>query len=242
MADAHYELPELAELYDVDSGWSEDRGFYLGLAGSEPIDILELGCGTGLIARAMASDGHRVTGIDPARAMLEVGRRAPHGDSVTWVTATAQDFRLDTRFDLIFMTGHAFQVLLDDNDVEAALSNIRRHLAPEGIFAFETRNPALPWERLFEKSDILMTTAGPVPVEWTVLWRRGEYVRLDTRYRLADGDRISESKLRFLSSDRITAFLDGAGLEVRSLFGDWDGSAFAPQTSREIIVLAGNPR
>ncbi|MBX9458825.1 MAG: class I SAM-dependent methyltransferase [Rhizobium sp.] len=241
MADAHYELPELAELYDVDGGWSEDREFYLRLAGTEPIDVLELGCGTGLIARAMARAGHRVTGIDPAQAMLDVGRRASDGDRVTWVPASAQDFQLDKRFDLIFMTGHAFQVLLDDEDITAALANIRRHLAPDGTFAFETRNPALPWEILFDKVDVLLTAAGPVPVEWTVLWRRGEFVRFDTRYRLAGGDRISESTLRFLPHDRVENLLADAGFEIRSVFGDWDRTAFAPETSREIIVVAGNP-
>ena len=92
MADAHYELPELAVLYDVECVWSEDRAFYLNLAGSEAISILEIGCGTGMVARAMAEAGHEVMGIDPAAAMLEVGRKSPFGDRVRWFQGTAQDF------------------------------------------------------------------------------------------------------------------------------------------------------
>lgn len=241
MADAHYELPELAALYDIDSGWSDDRDFYLQLAGTAPIRILEIGCGTGLVARAMARDGHEVTGIDPAAPMLEVGRRSAFGDRIRWIQGTAEDFTAEDRFDLAFMTGHAFQVLLDDDQIRRSLANIRHHLAPAGTFAFETRNPALPWETIFENAQILQTETGPVPVEWRVLWRRGELVRFDTHYKLADGLRVSESTLRFLPPDRLKEFLVEAGLELGAVYGDWDRSAFVPATSREIIVVAKNP-
>ena len=238
MADAHYELPELAVLYDVECVWSEDRAFYLNLAGSEAISILEIGCGTGMVARAMAEAGHEVMGIDPAAAMLEVGRKSPFGDRVRWFQGTAQDFSVEERFDLVFMTGHAFQVLLGDDDIRQSLVNIRRHLVPGGIFAFETRNPALPWEKMFEEAETLETETGPVPVAWRVLWRRDEFVRFDTHYQLPDGERISESTLRFLPLSRLKEFLTEAGFEIQSVCGDWDKSSFHEETSREIIVLA----
>jgi 2-polyprenyl-3-methyl-5-hydroxy-6-metoxy-1,4-benzoquinol methylase len=238
MPDAHYELPELAALYDVDSAWSDDRDFYLKLAGPQPIRVLEIGAGTGLVARAMAKAGHDVTAIDPALAMLDVGRRSPFGERIRWLTGTAQDFAVDERFDLVFMTGHAFQVLLEDDDIRQSLTNIHHHLKPGGVLAFESRNPALPWETIFNGVETLQTPNGPVPVEWRVLWRRGEFVRFDTHYQLLDGERISESTLRFLRFDRLKEFLGDAGLEVESLYGDWDKSPFEPENSREIILLA----
>lgn len=237
MADAHYELPELAALYDIECAWSEDRAFYLKLAGSEPISVLEIGCGPGMVARAMAGAGHSVTGVDPAAAMLEVGRMSAFGDRVRWLKAAARDFSINDHVDLAFMTGHAFQVLLDDDDIRQSLANIRRHLAPGGVFAFETRNPALPWETLFKEADTLETDGGPVPVEWRVLWRRDELVRFDTHYLLPDGERLSESTLRFLPLDRLTEFLTEAGFEIQSLYGDWNKSAFDAKTSHEIILV-----
>jgi SAM-dependent methyltransferase len=238
MPDAHYELPELAVLYDLNSGWSEDRDFYRRLPGSAPKAVLEVGSGTGLISRAMAGDGHEVTAVDPARAMLDVGLGAPDGEKVRWISGYAQDFRLDRHFDIAFMTGHAFQVLLTDEDVHAALVNIWRHLKPGGIFAFETRNPALAWERIFENSDTLQTPQGPVDVEWRVEARRGELIRFHTHYRLPGGERVSESTLRFLPLDRLSEMVTGAGLTIESVYGDWDSSPFIPEQSCEIIVVA----
>lgn len=238
MPDAHYELPELAALYDIDSGWSADRDFYRALPGSVPSAVLELGSGTGLIARAMAGDGHDVTALDPAQAMLDVGRSSPGGDTVRWELGYAQDFQLGRHFDLIFMTGHAFQVLLTDEDVHATLVNVWRHLKPGGIFAFETRNPALPWENLFEKRDTLQTPEGPVDVEWRVDARRGELIRFHTHYDLPRGERVSDTTLRFMPLEPLSAMVAGSGLTIESVYGDWDSAPFVAERSREIIFVA----
>jgi 2-polyprenyl-3-methyl-5-hydroxy-6-metoxy-1,4-benzoquinol methylase len=117
MPDLHYEYPRLAALYDLDNGWSADRDFYVSLAGGEPKRVLDLGCGTGLICDAFAARGHSVTGADPSGAMLDVARSKPNGGKIEWVQAFAQAFRSEKRFDLIIMTGHAFQVLLDEADI-----------------------------------------------------------------------------------------------------------------------------
>ena len=145
LPDEHYVNPELAELYDLDSPWSADRDFYLSQAGPPPQSILDLGCGTGLICNAYAELGHDVTGVDPAPAMLEIARRKPFGVKIDWVMATAQTFRSTKRFDLMIMTGHAFQVLLEDEDVHAAFETIRTHLKPGGKIVFESRNRAVDW-------------------------------------------------------------------------------------------------
>jgi 2-polyprenyl-3-methyl-5-hydroxy-6-metoxy-1,4-benzoquinol methylase len=75
MLDLHYSNQKLADLYDLDSPWSAERDFYLDLAPPSPIDILDLGCGTGSLCNAYAELGHRVTGVDPAQSMLNVAQK-----------------------------------------------------------------------------------------------------------------------------------------------------------------------
>ena len=74
--------------------------------------------------------------------MLGVARARPGAEAVTWVHSDGQSLRLAPRFDLITMTGHAFQALLSDEATVALLAAAARHLKSEGRFAFETRNPA----------------------------------------------------------------------------------------------------
>lgn len=234
--DPHYTDPDMAELYDVDSGWSVDRDYYRGLPDGQAQCILDVGCGTGLIAAAYAQDGHHVTGVDPAQAMLDVARDRPQGDDVNWITGTAQSFDLPDRFDLIIMTGHAFQTLLKDADIVDSFCNIARHLAPKGRFVFESRNPVIDWATLWTHAYDLDTGAGKVPLSRHVNDQAGEFITFTNRFHFAEGAKDSVSTLRFAPLDKLDTLAVQAGLRRAHLAGDWDDSPFQPATSKEMIL------
>jgi SAM-dependent methyltransferase len=238
MPDEHYENPKLAAIYDLFSPWSPDRDFYLSLAGEAPCHVLDLGCGTGLLCDAYAARGHIVTGVDPAPAMLAVARQKPHGSAIEWVQAAAQEYRSERRFDLIIMTGHAFQVLLRDEDVLAALTTMRRHLKPSGRAVFESRNPAIDWAAEWNGAEERSHQGIPIRETTEVLTRAGDRVTFEQRYELPDETLISFSELRFLPKQGIEERLAAAGLRVEALFGDWDRSPFDGSSSHEMIFIA----
>lgn len=237
--DLHYTAPRLARLYDHDCGWGRDSAFYLSLAGPAPQRILDLGCGTGILSNAYAALGHIVTGVDPAPAMLDVARTKPHADRITWVNAAAQSFRSDHRFDLIVMTGHAFQVLLEDTDIAATLAVMRAHLAPGGTIAFETRNPAIDWARRWHGQASTHTLGGQtIRQTYRILAADADRITFETRYRFADATLTSTSTLRFATPDRITTLLQAHDLLLCNLFGDWTTEPFNRDRSEEIIFIA----
>ncbi|MEL6831326.1 MAG: class I SAM-dependent methyltransferase, partial [Pseudomonadota bacterium] len=223
--------------YDLGNPGSVDRDFYLELPGPPPQDILDLGCGTGLLCRALAKQGHRVVGVDPAAAMLSVARRKAHSEAITWTEATSESFQSERRFDLIIMTGHAFQVLLTDNQVTQTLQTMADHLKPDGMVVFETRNPDLDWDSVWAHSYVMQTEQGPVRATRRMTKTNGTpgYLSFAWDYEFSDETVTSESTLRFLNKAQLVAFANIAGLSVSELLGDWDGSQFVPQTSREMI-------
>jgi ubiquinone/menaquinone biosynthesis C-methylase UbiE len=237
MPDEHYENPRLAAVYDLFCPWGADCDFYLSLAGEPPQHVLDLGCGTGLLCDAYAARGHIVTGADPTPAMLAVARRKPHGSAVEWVQAFAQEFRSDTRFDLIIMTGHAFQVLLSDDDVAATLAVMRCHLKPSGRVVFESRNPAIDWAAEWNGTEELSHQGVPIRCTTEVLSRAGDRVTFEQRFQFPDETLVSFSDLRFLPREAIEARLAAAGLLVDALYGDWDRSPFDPASSKEMIFV-----
>lgn len=239
--DRLYRDADLAAFYDLDNGWGLDLDYCAALA-RDSTSVLDLGCGTGQLAACLA-DHRTVFGVDPAESMLEVARWRPGGRDVTWVCGDARTVRLSRKFDLVVLTGHAFQVLLTDDDQSAALATIAAHLAPKGRFIFDSRNPAARAWRDWGPEDSYHLLDHPElgPVE---AWNDAAHdettgiVTYETHYRIVDTGRefSATSKIRFSPRDHLERLLDRAGLAVEQWLGEWEGSP-STETSPEFIPL-----
>ena len=235
-----YQNAQIAEIYDLINPWAKDSDFYLSLAGPRQCSVLDLGCGTGTLCCGLAGCGHRVTGVDPAAAMLAVARHKPHAEQEEWVESPAQNYKSQRRFDLVAMTGHGFQILLTDADALAVLETMRSHLKEGGKVAFETRNPRVDWAGEWgARPPLVRTVPGGQLVETLeVTGEDGEFISFETSYRFPNGTLTTRSTLRFPSREHVEALIALSGLVVREVFGDWDASAFEATRSREIIFIA----
>src|SRR6202035_844068 len=84
--DAIFADPRLARVYDAFDGPRDDLAAYVAIAGELGADrVLDVGCGTGCLAIALAATGRAVTGVDPAAASLGVARSKDGGAAVTWI-------------------------------------------------------------------------------------------------------------------------------------------------------------
>ncbi|MGL4320876.1 MAG: class I SAM-dependent methyltransferase [Paracoccaceae bacterium] len=238
IADLHYTAPRLARLYDQTCGFGPDTAFYLALAGPAPLRILDLGCGTGTLCHAYAALGHHVTGADPSPAMLDVARSKPNASHITWLAATAETFRSPDMFDLIVMTGHAFQQLRTEADITSALSVMRRHLASDGRIAFETRNPAIKWaKRWHGLTQTHQCDGQTVQQTHSVTTTGPAHVTFDTTYTFGDATLTSTTTLHFPSHATLLALIARAGLHPMACFGDWQNAPFDAATSDEMIFV-----
>lgn len=237
----NYEHPQIAEIYEAANSPAADTDFYVSLAGPHPISVLDLGCGTGTLCCSLPARGHHVTGADPAGAMLAVARKKPGSDKVQWIECSAQDYKSDLRFDLIVMTGHAFQILLTDADALAVFHTMRTHLRPRGRIAFETRNPRLDWaaEWASRPPSAHVLPGAKVVETLEVTGRDGEFISFQTTYRFPDRILTTSSTLRFPSREHVEALMTRSGLVVHDVFGDWNSRPFDPARSREMIFIAG---
>ena len=241
MDDRLYSDPQLAQFYDLDNGWGPDLEYCLRLA-RDAGSVLDLGCGTGLLLSRLA-DSCAAVGVDPAKAMIEIARRRPGGDRLTWVTADATELRLDRRFDLIVLTGHAFQVFLTEAQQRAVIATIARHLSPSGRFIFDSRDPGpeewRTWTPDLSRRDFDHPEFGRIEA-----WNDAKQdaatgiVTYRTHYRIMMTGKLfsAASQISFTPKARIAALLDAAGLNVDAWLGDWHGNAYT-DGSAEIVPI-----
>ncbi|MEU2587735.1 class I SAM-dependent methyltransferase [Streptomyces avermitilis] len=242
MVDRSFSDATLAGLYDALNPWGPGEDFYLGLVMSAH-SVLDIGCGTGALLGRARGAGHqgRLCGLDPAAAMLvQARRRRP---DVEWVLGDLRSQRWQGAFDLVVMTGHAFQVLLENAELRTCLTGVREALADGGRFVFETRNPAArAWESWTPDRvrEVPHVDGGAVhvrhEVEPPVTGDRVTFTETFTSPAW-EHPRVSRSTLRFLAPDALTRFLTEAGLTVAEQYGDWGRAPLTP-TSPEIITVA----
>lgn len=127
----------LVELYDLDNAPGDDHAYFRALADSlDARKVLDLGCGTGLLTRALATPGREVIGIDPSPTMLNYARRTP--SSVTWISGDAGAIAPTGDVDFALSTGNAVMYIAD---LPATLTALAAALRTGGVLAFESRNP-----------------------------------------------------------------------------------------------------
>jgi len=241
VADAHFEHPRLAGIYDALDGDRSDLVPYLDLAAELAAGaVLDVGCGTGSLAVRLAARGVTVTAVDPALASLEVAGGKQYADRVRWVHGDAADLP-PLQVDLATMTANVAQAIVSPRAWRETLGGIAAALRPGGVLCFETRDPASrAWERwdrpeTHRTSDIpgegrVETWGDITAVDWPLVSFRSTFVFH------ADGAVLtSDSTLRFRGVEEVVGDLAHAGLVLEAVRDAPD------RAGRELVFLARRP-
>lgn len=204
--------------------------------------VLDVGCGTGALLHWARETGHagRLVGLDPARGMLDVARTR---SDIEWIHGDLTAVAWERDFDLAVMTGHAFQQLIEDDQIRASLAAIHSALAEDGGFVFETRNPlAREWERWTPEQGVEFVGPDGALVRFEVRVDApvsDDVVQFTCTYTSARWNQPepSHATLRFLDAEALGTFLNEVGFAIEDQFGDWDRSPVTA-ASPEIITIA----
>ena len=118
-----------------DAFWAYREAFR-SFVGSGTGRALEIGCGEGRVSRELRSLGYHVTATDAVRPMVDAAREADSADEYAVASAGALPFD-DGSFDLVV----AYNVLMDVDDLGAALREARRVMAPDGVLLVSIVHP-----------------------------------------------------------------------------------------------------
>jgi SAM-dependent methyltransferase len=201
--------------------------------------ILDLACGIGRHAIAMARRGHAITGVDFNPRYLEIAAREAEraGAKVRWMAGDMRELRFEQEFDAAYSYFTSFGYFSDQEN-EQVLERIARGLRPEGRFLLDMMN-----------RDWLIThpqqrTWNPHPEGGLLM----EEIQLDLRSSRVISRQVlvpaeggahvtKEFDLRAYTCAELTALMRHHGLAVREVWGAADRSAYSTE-SRRLILLA----
>ncbi|MGK2913875.1 MAG: class I SAM-dependent methyltransferase [Porticoccaceae bacterium] len=116
-----------------------DRAIVAAVTARNPPSVLDIGCGEGWLARALAAPGISVTGVDVVPELIEAAQRAGGGDFRVASYADLAAGKIPNRFDVAV----ANFSLLGGASVDKLFAAIPQLLNAGGAFIVQTLHPAV---------------------------------------------------------------------------------------------------
>ena len=235
----------LAEVYDeivVDPCHDRWASFLHELWSADPVgvrSVLDLCCGTGLLADELIGRGYRVVGVDASDAMLALARRRL-GPEVALSRMALPDLKVEGVFDAAICTFDGFNYLTLE-ELRLTMAAVAGRLRPagwlvfdlhtDGMMNFTISNPVVAGESA-ENDFVISSTVDPVErtCDTTIEVMRPR-----------DGDPFSEQHRQYFHTDAdVRAALQDASFAVSAVGEEYthepaDGSTLrATWTARRL--------
>ena len=232
--------------YDRINVFDHDVAFYRDLAVSCGGPVLELCAGTGRLTLPLREASVDVTGLDISPLMLTTARRkaAERGLDVEFIEADMRDFACDRRFALILVPFNSLQCLYTNEDVARVLTNIRRHLAPGGRFAFDIFNPDPRFfverrEGWTETQRFHLDDGRECVLSEQCAYEQATQINRETwRYVVGEDERRAQLDVRCFYPLEMDLVLAHTGFAVVTKHGDFSGAAVVGASLRMGYVCA----
>ena len=237
--------------------YADDISFYTQYANTldlgKSATVLELGCGTGRVALALAGEGFRVVGLDISAGMLAVLReRASAGGLAELITTVQGDMRhLEVlppgQYGLAYCALNTFAYLTATASQIAMLSALHDRMTPGGTLILDLTPP---WPHLLPPGDGEVVHQGTYPdsdgatVHKSVTGHaepstQTHHVTLLYDHEARDGvlTRTShEVVFRWTGRYEMELLLRATGWSLQRLYGSYDLDEFDDESERMIFV------
>jgi len=257
-----------AAVYEVMNDWPSRLAFELpflrrALEHARARTLLEVACGGGHHAIALALEGYTVSGADLSAEMIDLARRnaAQPDVSIRFEQAGFADIGtpFNVTFDAVLCLGNSLPHVLTEEDQLAALTAMHGRLRHGGVLVLQNLNYDLRW-----KSRPRFFALNPVTLDGrpALVWRIADYHDPATRVAGLDGpcpepglitfhiatiEQDAEGKWqatvrstlqRPLFANDLTRWLAQVGFQDATLFGGMDASTFDSGSSPDLVIVA----
>ena len=209
----------------------------LKLASLEGGSVLDLACGPGRHATALAQRGFLVTGVDLSSVLLRTAKDRARAENVCvdWIQEDIRRFVRPEAFDLAVNIFTSFGYFDDKRDDLTVLRNIHQSLRKEGVFVIDilgkeclaqgflpTSSEELPDGRLLVQRHEIFDDWTRIRNEWIVI-ESGQATTFRFHNTVYSGQELKDRMLQ-------------VGFDDVKLFGGLDGSEYGLNARRLVAV------
>lgn len=201
-----------------------------------PHRVLDLCCGNGRHLVHLSARTPHAVGIDFSPQLLTIARRTlPR--SVPLLRADMRALPFQAAFDAVFSFFTSFGYFVDEAENAAAARALANALKPGGRFFLDHLNATHVTKTLVPRSGRDQGEYHIAEERWIDPVARRVNKRTSVTRR---GEPIGETteSVRMYAEEELTAILRDAGLEIDTVFGDYDGEP--PDAERPRMILTGH--
>jgi SAM-dependent methyltransferase len=231
--------PEVAERYDERTASMAEPevldpivDFLADLAGDGP--ALELGIGTGRIARPLAQRGVRVHGIDLSEAMVARLRDKQHTEPIDVTIGDFATTTVDGTFSVAYLVANTIMNLTTQEEQVACFRNVAAHLGSGGCFVVEVLVPGLqrlPPGETFQPFAVSPTHLGFDEIDVATQSLTSHHYWID------DGRvQVLSPPFRYVWPSELDLMAQLAGMTLRERWGSWTREPFTSESAKHVSV------
>ena len=210
--------------------------------------ILDVACGTGHHAIALAQRGYQVLGTDLSGAMVELARENATAAGVDVVFAQLGFGELATlglTFDAVLCLGNSLPHLLTESALEAALADFATVLRPGGLLVVQNRNFDLVCSERERFMGLQSHAEHGEQGEWLFI-RFYDFHQETITFNMIWLQRtnsgwtqdVESTELRPIFGHDLNAALEAQSFGDIVLYGGYDSAPFDPSHSGDLIAVA----
>src|ERR1035437_7183999 len=183
--------------------------------------ILEIGCGSGMLARRFISNGYDYVGLDLFNEMLEIARLEVKKDK--FIQCDMRNVSFQKQFDAVMITGRSIAYVTENKGIIDTLKGVHESLVDNGLFVFGVfeANGIFDnfddFEQNIEHDNKKIKRISKLKMNLTTGWTYDWFAK----YIINDGDKTSEfddlTTLRAFTKDEILLFLKLTGFTVEEI-------------------------
>ena len=216
---AHYDLLMSHVPYDL---WVDYYELLLAQLGQRPVKVLDVCCGTGIVAELLDQKGYQVTGFDISEQMILEARRksAQTHNNVRYHVADAAELDLNESFEGAYSFFDSLNYIIEPDRLALAIRQTAKHLELGASFVFDV-NTAYAFEKnMFDQSED--SPSSEIRYHWV-----GDYnaktrlITVDMQFE-RDGVQFNEVHVqRAYETDQLVDFLEEAGFGQIRIFDSY---------------------